>query len=484
MNVPRDPQPAPATLLDGVRRVHFIGIGGIGMSGLARILQALGYVVSGSDVCSTPLTESLRRLGMRVAQGHAPAQVDGAEAVVYSSSIAPDNPELLAAQARGLRRIHRGELLGALANGRQTIAVTGAHGKTTTTGLIAQLLCEAGCDPTYLVGGQVATLGGNGRLGRSPWCVVEADESDSSFLYIRPAYAVLTNIDREHLDHYGGLEQIQRAFAQFLGQMAPESRIIACTDSPPLAAVTEPWRERVTTYGLSPEADYYPQAIESFSAGTAFRCSVRGSVVGEATLRIPGLHNISNALAAIAVGEVLGLPWDTIQRGLARYPGAARRFELTRLPHEMVAINDYAHHPTEIRATLDALPPQHPGRIIAVFQPHRYSRTRLLIEEFATCFARAARVLITDIYAAFEPAIPGITGEWLRQRIAAAGHPDARYVPTPDLVEAVLEMVQPGDTVKMEVTLITPVAMEEKMRFAVREGGKTVGAGVVTKILK
>ncbi|MBI4355144.1 MAG: UDP-N-acetylmuramate--L-alanine ligase [Candidatus Omnitrophica bacterium] len=447
MNPPRDPTPASPALLEGVRRIHFIGIGGIGMSGLARIVLDLGHEVSGSDIQRSALVESLRASGAVIHQGHAAGHLQDAEAVVYSTSIRPDNPEFAAARSRGLRLMHRGELLGALANARRTIAVTGAHGKTTTTGLVAQLLSEAGCDPTYLVGGEIATLGGNARLGRGPWCVAEADESDSSFLYIRPERAVLTNIDREHLDHYGHLERIQRAFAQFIGQMAPDGRIVACRDNEPLQAVIAPWRDRVTTFGLHPEADYYPQAIERSDGGMVFQCSVHGAVVGEVRLQIPGEHNVSNALAAIAVGHTLELPWEAIQRALARYPGAARRFEVMRLPQEVTAINDYAHHPTEIRATLDALPLEPPGRIIAVFQPHRYTRTRALAREFATCFARAHRVVITDIYAAHDPILPGIDGAWLQALVRQAGHPDAQYVPKRALLDTVLDMMQPRDTI-------------------------------------
>jgi UDP-N-acetylmuramate--alanine ligase len=426
-------------------RAHFIGVGGIGMSGLASICHARGWLVSGCDTSMTPAAASLRALGVPITVGHHPSHIHEAlDLVVYSSAIRPEEPERYEARLRGVRAISRGRLLAELAEGHTLIAVAGAHGKTTTSGMAAQLLLQAGWDPTVAVGGVMRSLGTNARAGRGRYFVAETDESDGSFLHLAPTIAILTNIDREHLNHYGSLERLTAAFRQFVAQMDPAGVLIRCNEDP-LArrAVAHP---SMITYALRAEADVTAQALTAPNGrDSRFKAIFRGRSLGAFRLMVPGWHNVLNALGVIGLGLALELPLATIREALEAFEGTRRRFQVFELPRDIRFIEDYAHHPAEIRATLAADATRR--HRLAVFQPHRYSRTHLLEGEFSACFDRADGVIVTDIYGAFEPPIPGISGERLAGLIRAHGHPHVRYVPRPELASVVRWVVSPGDTV-------------------------------------
>ena len=428
-----------------LQRVHFIGIGGVGMSGIARMLATSGVRVSGSDANESAAVQSLRAQGITVRIGHAAAHVADADVVVYSTCISPGNEELAAARARGIPTVQRAHMLGRLVNGRRLAAITGAHGKTTTSAMTALLLADGGCDPLCLIGADVAPLGGNARWGEGPCAVVEADESDGSFVFLRPTYAVITNIDREHLDYYRNLGEIEVAVRRFAEGTAPGGWLLTCAEDERLVRLVRDVPVRRMTFGLDPHADVHPSSLTQEGLGTAFDCHVRGRRVGRARLQVPGLHNVSNAMAAIAVALQEGVGWGAITAALARYPGADRRFQRVALPDGITLIDDYAHHPTEIRATLAALPAGTARRTIAVFQPHRYSRTKYLAADYGACFAAADHVIITDLYAAFETPLEGVDARQVQAAVLAAGHPHAEYVEQFRLIDHVVGLMQPGD---------------------------------------
>ena len=427
------------------RRIHFMGIGGIGMSGLASVCLERGCVVSGCDKKLNNAAQRLGAQGAAIAVGHDAGHVPSdAELLVYSSAVSPDEPELAAARDQGLETLSRGELLAAIAADRQLIGVAGAHGKTTTSGMASQLLIHAGWDPTVVIGGVALSIGTNARAGTGSFMVAETDESDGSFLHLSPRVAIVTNIDREHVNHYHTFERLIAAFEQFVGQIAPGGTLIRCYDD---ALIRRRLRfPSDISYGFERGADVTAEQIQLNGHQSAFRGLYNGRTLGAFRLQVPGRHNVLNALGVISLGLALELPLVTIREALAAFQGTGRRFQVFRLPQDIWFVEDYAHHPSEIQATLaaDAVTDRH--RLV-VFQPHRFSRTKSLEQQFTTCFDRADGVIVTDIYPAFESPIPGVSGERLAHLIKAHGHPWVRYVPKHDLSSFVTHIARPGDTI-------------------------------------
>ncbi|HKO04793.1 MAG TPA: UDP-N-acetylmuramate--L-alanine ligase [Candidatus Acidoferrales bacterium] len=410
------------------QRIHFVGIGGIGMSGIAEVLLTLGYSVSGSDLKASPITERLAGLGARVFQGHDAANVEAAHVVVVSSAVRPDNPEVRAALRRKIPVIPRAEMLAELMRLKQGVAVAGAHGKTTTTSMTASVLSAAGLDPTFVVGGRVNAVGTTARLGKGEYMVVEADESDRTFLLLAPVVAVVTTIDREHLDQYASLEDIQSAFLQFVNRVPFYGVAILCLDEPNVQAILPGVRRPVITYGTSNQADLAISEVALRGPQSDFRLRYRGDDLGIFHLNYPpGIHNVRNAAAAAAVALHLNVPADLIRDGFEKFQGVGRRFEVKGVFQGVTLIDDYGHHPAEIRATLEAARGCNYGRLLVLFQPHRYTRTQHLWDEFCRSFNQADVLAVTDIYAASEQPIAGITGEALAAAIASAGHRGVRY---------------------------------------------------------
>jgi UDP-N-acetylmuramate--alanine ligase len=410
------------------QRVHFIGIGGIGMSGIAEILLNLHYPVSGSDLRRSPVTERLATLGATVFEGHAAANVVGASVVVVSSAIHEQNPEVAEARARKIPVIQRAEMLAELMRLKYGIAIAGMHGKTTTTSMVASVLTAGGLDPTVVVGGRVDAMGSNARLGQSQYLVAEADESDRSFLRLSPILAIVTNLDREHMDCYRDMADVESAFVEFMERVPFYGACVACADDALLARILPRVRRRVFTYGASPQADFVLRLLpalpvtEHSEAGpracrTRFEVAVGGEVYGPLELHVPGIHNVLNATAAVAIGAQLEIKAEAIASGLQSFRGVDRRFQVKGCVRGVTVVDDYGHHPTEIRATLRAARECGYGGVHVIFQPHRYTRTRDLMEEFVHAFDDASSVEVLDIYAASEEAIPGITAQALVKRI-------------------------------------------------------------------
>jgi UDP-N-acetylmuramate--alanine ligase len=431
------------------QHLHFTGIGGIGMSGIAEVLLNLGYEISGSDARLSPITERLAGMGARVYEGHQASNVAGARALVVSSAVDPQNPELLEARRLQIPIIPRGELLAELMRLKYGIAVAGSHGKTTTTSMAATILNYAGLDPTVVVGGRVGTMGGsNARVGRSDFLVVESDESDGSFLKLAPIIAVVTNIDREHLDHYASLEIIQAAFLEFLNKVPFYGATIVCLDDPNVQTILPSITRRTITYGTTAQADVEATEIGGGNFANDFRLRYRSNDLGRFHLRIPGRHNVLNAMAAVAVAMELEVAPETIREALATFSGVDRRFQVRGQERGITVVDDYGHHPTEIRATLDGARECGFRRIHVLFQPHRYTRTFHLMDEFARAFHQADRVFVLDIYAASEKPIEGVTAESLVERLRQFGHRGAEYVGSIDRgVEALAAAAQDGDLV-------------------------------------
>ena len=428
-------------------RIHFVGIGGAGMSGLAEVLINMGYPVSGSDLKASDITRRLVERGGRVFVGHAASNVEGAQVVVYSTAVRADNPELLAARAAGVPVIPRADMLAELMRMKYGVAVGGAHGKTTTTSLIATVLARGGLDPTIVVGGRLHALGANARLGYGEFLVAEADESDGSFLRLSPALAVITNIDREHLDHYEDMDDIRSAFLDFANRVPFYGVTVLCVDDPEVRGMLHGVTKRTLLYGTRPEAAVRAEAVELAAHGSRFRVSHDGRALGEIELRIPGRHNVLNALAAVAVGLEVEVGFAHIAEALATFPGVSRRFESRGEAAGVRVVDDYGHPPTEIAATLAAARGLG-GRVLVLFQPHRFSRTATLQREFGTCFAEADRVWVLDIYAAGEAPIPGISAKTI---VDSAHQQGARHVTAAgsaaEAVAAVVAEARPGDTV-------------------------------------
>jgi len=427
--------------------LHFTGIGGIGMSGLALLCRALGCEVSGSDARQTPLTRRLESLGMRIAAGHAAENVPAAaRALVASSAVRPDNPEVAEARRRGLPVATRGELLAELMRGSRGIAVAGSHGKTTTTSMLACCALEAGLNPTVYVGTLAPFLAGwNARLGGELF-IAETDESDGSFLELAPECAVITNIDREHLDYWKTFEAARDAFLRFANRASISGVVVLCADDAHARGLLPELRRRAVTYGQAPEARLRVLDPRLSGAASRFRLAFDGMDLGEFVLPAPGAHNVLNAAACAAVLLHLGVDADTIRRGLAAYTGTGRRMEFKGRAAGVEVIDDYGHHPAEIRATLAALRLRAPKRLAVLFQPHRYSRTRLLLDEFVRAFHDADLVWVTDIYAASEAPLPGIDAQSLAAAIAAAGHKGCRYAGSlEEAVRAAAAELREGD---------------------------------------
>jgi len=433
----------------GVQHLHFTGIGGIGMSGIAEVLLNLGYTISGSDLKLTPVTDRLAKLGATIHEGHNAANVAGAKALVVSSAVDEQNPEVQEARRLQIPVIPRGELLAELMRLKYGIAVAGSHGKTTTTSMVATILNHAGLDPTVVVGGKAAAMGGsNARVGTSDFLVVESDESDRSFLKLAPILAVVTNIDREHLDCYSSLDDIRSAFIEFVNKVPFYGAVILCVADENVQSIVPSVRRRMVTYGRSAQAQIQAVAVRLAGSGSDFRVRFQDADLGEFHLPVPGEHNVLNALAAIGVALELKVAPDVIRAGLALFNGVDRRLQVRGHEREITVLDDYGHHPTEVRATLAAARLCGYRRLHVIFQPHRYTRTYHLMDEFARSFMQADRLYVLDIYAASEKPIEGVTAQALVERIRQFGHRSAEYAGTIDrAVEAVMASVEPGDAV-------------------------------------
>jgi UDP-N-acetylmuramate--alanine ligase len=438
-----------------IQQVHFVGIGGIGMSGIAEVLLNLGYKVSGSDLKSSAVTQRLTGLGAAVFEGHRAENIVGAEVVVTSSAIAGENPEVIEARRLHVPVIQRAEMLAELMRLKYGIAIAGMHGKTTTTSMVAAVLAAGGLDPTVVVGGRVDALGSNARLGKSQYLVAEADESDRSFLKLSPILSVVTNIDREHMDCYRNMRDVKKTFLEFMDRVPFYGMVVACNDDPMLRRLLPQVQRRIVTYGTKRGSDFWIKLqAEGGSARSEgqplsrFRVSFEKKDLGEFTLHVPGVHNILNATAAIAVGLGLDVAVDAIRAGLEQFRGVDRRFQLRGRAAGVSVIDDYGHHPTEIKATLAAARSCGFGKVHVVFQPHRYTRTRDLMEEFTTAFGDADSLFVLDIYAASEKPIEGISGEALARAVREKGGRSAEYVSSfADAAIAVAAVAREGDMI-------------------------------------
>jgi UDP-N-acetylmuramate--alanine ligase len=441
-----------------IQRIHFVGIGGIGMSGIAEVLLNLGYKISGSDLKKSAVTERLAALGATTFEGHAAANVAGADVVVTSSAISVDNPEVAEARRLHVPVIRRAEMLAELMRLKYGIAIAGMHGKTTTTSMVAAVLAAGGLDPTVVVGGRVDAMGSNARLGKSQYLVAEADESDRSFLKLSPILSVVTNIDREHMDCYRDMRDVRRTFLEFMERVPFYGMVVGCNDDEALRRLLPRVHRRVTTYGTSRGSDFLihmtasqsPSALATgeHSPVIRFQVTYKEKDLGEFVLHVPGTHNVLNATAAIAVGTALDIPAEQIRSALDGFRGVDRRFQFKGEAAGVSVIDDYGHHPTEIRATLAAARQCGFRRVHVIFQPHRFTRTRDLIDEFTTAFADADTLCLLDIYPASEKPIEGITAEVLTSRMIGAGKRSVAYAPSfSEAVAAVAALAQPGDMV-------------------------------------
>jgi UDP-N-acetylmuramate--alanine ligase len=410
-------------VLRRIQHVHLVGVGGSGMSGIAELLLNLGYTVSGSDLRLSAATDRLVALGARVHAGHAAGHAAGAHVVVTSSAIAPGNPEVEEARRRGVPVIPRAEMLAELMRLKYGVAIAGSHGKTTTTSMVALVLDRGGLDPTVVVGGRLGVLGSGARLGKGEFLVAEADESDRSFLRLTPTVAVVTNIDREHLDTYRDLADVQDAFVGFVNKVPFYGSAVLCLDDPPVQDVLPRVERRVLSYGLSHQASVSLRDLEISPTGAHYTATHDGRALGEVLLAVPGAHNVTNSLAAVAVGVELDVPFEAIRAGLEAFTGVDRRFQVKGQAAGVLVVDDYGHHPTEIRATLDTLR-RRAGerRTVVLFQPHRFTRTLALWDDFAKAFHQADVLLLTDVYPASETPIPGVSAEALARAIAERGH--------------------------------------------------------------
>ncbi len=435
--------------LANLHNIHFIGIGGAGMSAIAYVLIKRGYDVSGSDLNAGHMSAHLAQEGAMVYMGHAACQVDDAEAVVISTAIHQDNPELVAARRRNIPVLHRSDVLAAIMNAADGVAVAGAHGKTTTSAMISCIASEGGIDPTVIIGGEVSSLGGNARNGAGRFVVAEADESDGSFLKLQPYLAVVTNIEDDHLDHYGTEENIYQAFKQFVGNIKEGGKAILCFDNPKVRRLAGETAGTVITYGVEGEdADYTAKNITYGVSGTGYDLYYKGEYLTRVELAVPGRHNVLNSMGAFAAASEMGISVDSILASLKKFGGAKRRFETKGKVGDVWVVDDYAHHPTEIGVTLKAARQTQPKRLLCVFQPHRYTRTKLLFDEFCRCFTDCDELILTDIYAASEEPIPGVSSMHLAEGIKAATGQDVLYIGKLAKAEEYLEReVQPGDLV-------------------------------------
>jgi UDP-N-acetylmuramate--alanine ligase len=474
-----------------IQRIHFVGIGGIGMSGIAEVLLNLGYKVSGSDLKSSSVTQRLAGLGAVVFEGHRAENIAGAEVVVTSSAIAIENPEVTEAHKLHIPVIQRAEMLAELMRLKYGIAIAGMHGKTTTTSMVAAVLAAGGLDPTVVVGGRVDAMGSNARLGKSQYLVAEADESDRSFLKLTPILSVVTNIDREHMDCYRNMRDVKKTFLEFMDRVPFYGMIVACNDDPVLRRLLPDVQRRTVTYGTRRGSDFWIKVLDATGKNqnqdqkqsphpvspkngetrvghplNRFRVAYRKNDLGEFTLHVPGLHNVLNATAAIAVGVGLDVGVEAIRTALDQFRGVDRRFQLRGRAAGVSVVDDYGHHPTEIKATLAAARQCGFGRIHVIFQPHRYTRTRDLMDEFSTAFGDADSLFVLDIYAASEKPIEGITGEILAQRIREKSGKSVQYASSSaDAVNAAASAAQEGDMILTlgagSVSQLGPMTLEK-----------------------
>lgn len=436
-------------MLKGLKNIHFIGIGGAGMSAIAHVLLKRGYHVSGSDMSAGHMGAKLAQEGALVYLGHAASQVQGVDAVVVSTAIRQDNPELVEAKRLGLPVLHRSDALAAIINAADGVAVAGAHGKTTTSAMIACIAAASDVDPTIIIGGEVCSLGGNARNGNGPFVIAEADESDGSFLKFYPKYAIVTNIENDHMDHYGSEENIYLAFKQFLSNIREGGAAILCMDSPKLRKLATETTTPVISYGLENEdARYQARNITYSTKGTSYDLYIDNEFVIKVELIVPGRHNVLNSLGAIATTQSMGIELTTILAALKKFTGARRRFETKGRIDDVWVVDDYAHHPTEIGVTLKAARQTQPKRLICAFQPHRYTRTNLLFKEFSQCFAGCDQLVLTEIYSAGEMPIEGISGEALAASVAKTTGQNVTFIPTLHKVEEYLfSIAEPGDLI-------------------------------------
>jgi UDP-N-acetylmuramate--alanine ligase len=462
------------TLFKRVKDVHFVGIGGVGMSGIAEILLALGFGVSGSDLKDSAVTRRLQELGARVWIGHDRDHLDIADVVVFSSAVTDDNPEIISAKERGIPVIQRAEMLAELMRMQTSIAVAGTHGKTTTTSMIASVMSSAGLDPTVVIGGKVNVLGGGARLGQGDLLVAEADESDRTFLKLFPTIAVVTNIEMEHVDCYASIKEIQDAFLTFVDRIPFYGYAVVCLDDPEIQNILPRIRKRVITYGLSSQANFRAWK-PSFEGGVSkFTVYKNDRALGQIRLPMAGLHNVLDSLAAVAVADLFDIPFEETGMALDSFPGVQRRFTQRGKVAGITVIDDYGHHPTEIRAVLQAARQISSGRIAVVFQPHRYTRTKGLFDEFLTCFNDADLLYITAIYPASEQPIEGVTGEALCQGIHSRGHKTVRFLGRRELIAAeVARDLKSGDMVITlgagDVTNLGPEILGELRKLEEKE---------------
>lgn len=432
------------------QHIHFVGIGGIGMSGIGELLLNLGYKVSGSDIKEADITRRLVELGAVIKIGHHADHIRGADVVVLSSAISEDNPEAKAARVLGkVPVIRRAEMLAELMRLKYSVLVAGAHGKTTTTSMVATVLARGGLDPTVVIGGKLNAWGTNAKLGRGDFMVAEADESDGTFLLLPPTIAVVTNIDLEHLDYYRDLDHIQRTFLQFINKIPFYGQAVLCLEDENIQSLLPQIGKRFVTYGFSSQADFQARNIEMHGLATSYRAFFQGEELGEVEIPIPGRHNVLNSLAAVAVAQELEVDWPSIQAGLADMTGVQRRFQIKGESQGVLVLDDYGHHPTEIRNVLETLAGCYPDRRkIVAFQPHRYSRTKALMDQFARCFYQSDVLLVSEIYAASEKPIAGVTGRALADQIALHGHHDLHFCATlDDMLKSLQDITTPGDVV-------------------------------------
>lgn len=435
--------------LGHTKHLHFVGIGGIGMSGLAELLLNQGYTVSGSDLMETDITRNLRDMGGQIEIGHAAENVGTADVVVHSSAVTDDNPELQAAMEKGIPVIRRAEMLAELVRLKPyAIAVAGTHGKTTTTSIAGAVLTEGGLDPTIIVGGVVRSLATNARLGDGDYIIAEADEFDRSFLTLSPTIAIITNIEEEHLDIYKDLDDIKNTYLTFASRVPFYGAIIACIDEPHLKDIIPDMKKRIITYGLSEEAEVRAVNISYKSGESIYTLVNEGVEMGEINLHMPGVHNVKNSLAVVALALELDLSFDVIAKTLSEFEGIRRRFEIKRRIAGIMVVDDYAHHPTEVKSSLSAAKTGWDRRIIAVFQPHLYSRTRDFKDEFGESFNHADILVVTDVYAAREAPIEGISGKIIADAAEKAGHKNVHYIPDMDkIVDFLMETARDNDMV-------------------------------------
>jgi len=438
-------------MFSSIKKIHFVGIGGIGMSGIAEILLDQGFAVSGSDRSLSEVTERLQKLGATIFEGHKPENVAAdVDSLVYSSAVVSDNPEVLEAQRRKIPIVRRAEMLAEVMRLKYGIGIAGTHGKTTTTSMISLILIEGGLDPTVIVGGKLSGLGGtNARLGKGDFIVVEADEFDRSFLSITPTIAVLTTLETDHLDCYRDLEDIKSAFVQFANKVPFYGFIVLCLDEPALQDIMPMMRKKkILTYGLNPQSDVQAVDIHHKNNTSVFTVVKNGTDLGTVTLQVPGKHNVQNALAAISVGLEVGVPFQRTKSGIEKFSGVFRRWELKGEVEGVSVYDDYAHHPTECKATLLGAKAGWRRRVVCVFQPHLYTRTRDFYEDFGKAFLLSDVLLVTDIYPAREESIQGVTGELIANAAKQFGHKDVQYVPDKKAVPSTLQkIVKKGDIV-------------------------------------